>query len=348
MLVVHSEAHRRHAPRQFLVRGALQPSAEQPERADRLVAAARRGGHEVVAPGALPAGAIEAVHGAAYLGFLRDGPAAWAALPGAAPEIMPNIHPNRHMAGRPTGIVGLAGQHQADTACPVGAGTYDAACAAAACAAHAAAAVLEGSRSGGARVAYALCRPPGHHAYADMAGGFCYLNNVAIAAELARKTHSRVAILDIDVHHGNGTQGIFYDRPDVLFVSLHADPSSYYPFFAGYADERGTGGGIGANLNLPLPHGTGDDVYLDALGRGFAAIRSFAPGLLLVSLGFDASAHDPLGVLKLTEPGFAEIARRMAALGLPTVLIQEGGYLSDHLGGLLATFLGSFEAAQAK
>jgi acetoin utilization deacetylase AcuC-like enzyme len=340
MLVVHSEAHRGHAPRHFLVRGTLQPSAEQPERADRLLAAARRAGHDVVAPPPLPAGVIEAVHGAAYLGFLRDGPAAWAALPGASEEIVPNVHPNRHMAGRPTGIVGLAGQHQADTACPVGAGTYDAACEAAACAAHATGAVL-----GGARVAYALCRPPGHHAYADMAGGFCYLNNVAIAAELARKTQPRVAILDIDVHHGNGTQGIFYDRSDILFVSLHADPSRYYPFFAGYADERGTGAGVGANLNLPLPHGTGDAAYLDALAQGFTAIRAFAPGLLLISLGFDASEHDPLGVLKLTEPGFAEIARRIAAFKLPTVLIQEGGYLSDHLGGLLATFLGSFEAA---
>src|SRR5271170_2681820 len=340
MLVVHAEEHRKHAPRHFLVRGTLQPSAEQPERADRLLAAARRGGHAIAAPDALPDGAVEAVHGAAYLGFLRDGPAAWAALPGASDEIMPNIHPNRHMAGRPTGIVGLAGQHQADTACPVGAGTYEAARAAAACAAHATNAVL-----GGARVAYALCRPPGHHAFADMAGGFCYLNNIAIAAELARQTHPRVAILDIDVHHGNGTQGIFYDRPEILFVSLHADPRSYYPFFAGYADERGTGTGIGANLNLPLPHGTGDAVYLEALARGLAAIRAFAPGLLLVSLGFDASEHDPLGVLKLTARGFAEIARRIAALGVPTVLIQEGGYLSDHLGGLLATFLGSFEAA---
>jgi acetoin utilization deacetylase AcuC-like enzyme len=339
MLIVHSEAHRGHAPRHFLVRGSLQPSAEQPERADRLLAAARGAGHAIVAPASLPAGAVEAVHAAAYLAFLRDGPAAWAALPDAGPEIVPNIHPNRHMAGRPTGIVGLAGQHQADTACPVGAGTYAAARAAAACAAHATRAVLDG-----ARVAYALCRPPGHHAFADMAGGFCYLNNVAIAAELARQAHPRVAILDIDVHHGNGTQGIFYDRPEILFVSLHADPRNYYPFFAGYDDERGTGEGIGANLNLPLPHGTGDDGYLAALERGLAAIRAFAPGLLLVSLGFDASEHDPLGVLKVSARGFAEIARRIAGLDLPTVLIQEGGYLSDHLGGLLATFLGSFEA----
>jgi acetoin utilization deacetylase AcuC-like enzyme len=337
MLIVHSEEHRRHAPRTFIVRGALQQNAEMPERVDRLLGAVQGQGHEIVAPAAPPAGVIEAVHPADYLAFLRDGPAEWATLPGAAAEIVPNVHPNRHMTARPRGIVARAGHYQADTSCPIGPGTWAAAHAAAACAAHAARAVL-----GGARVAYALCRPPGHHAYADMAGGFCYLNNVAIAAEMARKQHARVAILDVDVHHGNGTQGIFYDRPDVLFVSLHGDPSSFYPFFAGYADERGTGAGEGATLNFPLAHGTADAGFLDALDRGLDAIRRFDPGLVLVSLGFDASADDPLGVLKVTDAGFGEIARRVAALGRPTVLIQEGGYLSDQLGQHLATFLGSF------
>src|SRR5260221_169528 len=284
MLVVHSEAHHRHAPRTFLVRGTLQQSAEQPERAERLIKAAKSGGHRIVAPGALPPGAVEAVHSADYLEFLRDGPTAWAAMPGASPEIIPNVHPNRHMAAYPTGIIGRAGYHQADTACPIAPGTYEAALAAAACAVHATRAVLDGDDVPAVRVAYALCRPPGHHAYADMAGGFCYLNNVAIAAEIARQSHPRVAILDIDVHHGNGTQGIFYARPDVLFVSLHADPGNYYPYFAGFADEQGAGAGRGANLNLPLPHGTGDDGFLPAIDRGLAAIRSFAPGMIFVSL----------------------------------------------------------------
>lgn len=337
MLIVHSEQHRQHAPRTFIVRGALQQNAEMPERVDRLLGAVQGKGHAIVAPDALPAGVVEAVHPADYLAFLRDGPAEWAKLPGAAAEIVPNVHPNRHMTAKPRGIVARAGHHQADTSCPIGPGTWTAATAAAACAAHATRAVL-----GGARVAYALCRPPGHHAYTDMAGGFCYLNNVAIAAEMARQRHARVAILDVDVHHGNGTQGIFYERPDVLFVSLHGDPSAFYPFFAGYADERGAGAGQGANLNLPLAHGTADAGFLEALEQGLAAIRAHDPGLVLVSLGFDASAHDPLGVLKVTDAGFAEIARRVAALGRPTVLIQEGGYLSDQLGGHLATFLGAF------
>ncbi|HUA54092.1 MAG TPA: histone deacetylase family protein [Candidatus Sulfotelmatobacter sp.] len=341
MLIVHSETHRQHAPRYFLVRGAVQQNPEIPERAERLLAAVRGSSNVVVEPDGIRDDVLAAVHTDDYLAFLRDAPAAWAALTGAATEIVPNVHPNRYTTARPRGIVGRAGYHQADTSCPIGPGTFAAACAAAACAVHATRAVL-----GGARVAYALCRPPGHHAYADIAGGFCYLNNVAIAAALARTVHGRVAILDVDVHHGNGTQGIFYDRPDVLFVSVHADPSNYYPYFAGYADERGAGAGVGANLNLPLPHGTGDAGYLEALERGLDAIRRFAPGLVLVSLGFDASEHDPLGVLKVTRAGFAEIARRVAALALPTVLIQEGGYLSDHLGGLLVAFLGGFEAAR--
>jgi acetoin utilization deacetylase AcuC-like enzyme len=340
MLIVHSEEHRQHAPRTFIVRGALQQNAEMPERVDRLLGAVQGAGHDVVAPDRIRNDVLAAVHTSEYLNFLRDGPAEWAKLPGAAPEIVPNVHPNRHMTALPRGIVARAGHYQADTSCPIGPGTMAAATAAAACAAHATGAVLDG-----ARVAYALCRPPGHHAYADMAGGFCYLNNVAIAAEMARKVHQRVAILDVDVHHGNGTQGIFYDRADVLFVSLHGDPSSFYPFFAGYADERGSGAGAGKNLNLPLAHGTADAGFLDALEQGLAAIRAHDPGLVLVSLGFDASAHDPLGVLKVTDAGFAEIARRVAALKLPTVLIQEGGYLSDQLGQHLATFLGTFEAA---
>jgi acetoin utilization deacetylase AcuC-like enzyme len=195
---------------------------------------------------------------------------------------------------------------------------------------------------GGAPVAYGLCRPPGHHAYADMAGGFCYLNNVAIAAQFMRRERARVAIIDIDVHHGNGTQGIFYERPDVFFASLHADPGNYYPFFAGYAEERGAGAGRGANLNLPLAHGSGDAAFLAALDDALAAIAGFAPEALLVSLGFDASAEDPLGILKVTTSGFAEAGRRIAARRLPTVLIQEGGYMSAVLGDNLAQFLAGF------
>ncbi len=338
MHVVYSDAHRRHDPRHFLVRGRQMASPEVPQRADVLLAAAKAGGHAIVAPDDFGPGPRAAVHTRAYLAFLESVHARWRELDGAAEEVVPNVHPNAHMRAYPQGIVGQAGWHMADTACPIGAGTFAAACAAADCAVHAAELVLDG-----APAAYALARPPGHHAFADMAGGFCFLNNVAIAARHMAARLGRVAIVDVDVHHGNGTQGIFYDADDVLFVSLHAEPSNFYPFFAGYADEVGEGAGAGCNLNLPLAHGSGDDVFLAALDRGVAAVREHVPGALLVSLGFDAYAGDPLSPLEITTEGFAAAARALAALGLPTVLVQEGGYDRASLGVNLTAFLAAFE-----
>lgn len=338
MKIVQTDAHRSHAPQSFILRGRMVDSPEKPERAERLLAAVRER-HELLAPRQYGLGPLAAVHSPEYLRFLETAHAEWSRIKGAGPEVIPNVHPGRQMTGRPTGVVGLAGWHMADGACPIGAGTWAAARAAADCALTAADLVLAGER-----VAYALCRPPGHHAFADLAGGFCFLNNVAIAAERMRAKLRRVAILDVDVHHGNGTQGIFYRRRDVFFCSLHADPARFYPFFAGYAHERGEGDGEGYNLNLPLAHGTGDDGYLAALDQALAAIRAYAPEALLVSLGLDAQERDPLGVLKVTTAGFGEIARRIARLGLPTVLVQEGGYLCDDLGPNLASFLSGFEA----
>ena len=191
-----------------------------------------------------------------------------------------------------------------------------------------------------------MCRPPGHHAFSDLAGGFCFLNNSAVAAAQLRLKHERVAILDVDVHHGNGTQGIFYERADVLTVSIHADPAFFYPFVWGYAHERGAGPGLGANLNIPLPKGTGDDDYIKAIGEAEKTIRAFAPGALVVALGLDASEHDPLAGLAVTTDGFRRIGAAIARLGLPTVFVQEGGYLSDILGANLTAALGGFEEAR--
>src|SRR5690606_8378309 len=183
-------------------------------------------------------------------------------------------------------------------------------------------------------------------AYADMAGGFCYLNNTAIAAQHLRRRWARVAVVDVDLHHGNGTQGIFYERSDVLTVSVHAEPSAFYPFFWGYAEERGAGAGEGANLNLPLALGSGDSTFLAALDRGIAAVRGFGAEALVVALGLDAFEGDPLAGLAVTRAGFGEIARRLAALGLPSVLVQEGGYPDAALGADLTAFLGGVEARQ--
>ena len=337
MKVVFSEKQRAHHPRHFLVTGVARESPEVPARIDALLSGACDLGLDVVSPPDLGRGPAAAVHTPEYLEFLEHIHERWSAVDGAGPEVVPNVHPAARTGGYPTSPVGQAGYHQADTACPISAETWGAALAASHTAAHAA----DLLRASGEPV-YALCRPPGHHAFADMAGGFCFLNNAAIAAERLRGSCRRVAILDVDVHHGNGTQGIFYDRADVLTVSLHADPSGFYPFFWGHAEERGKAAGLGCNLNLPLPRGTRDDAYLQALEAGLRRIRSFDPQALVVALGLDTYEGDPFEGMGISTPGFGCIAAALRALGLPTLIVQEGGYLSDALGRNLASFLGGF------
>ena len=333
-----------HAPQFFLMRGILRPNFEVPARATALRAGLAALGLKPEEPALPGRAALERVHAAEYLDWLRDAPAEWAQAPGAGPEIVANIHPSPEMlaqGARPSSrAVGKAGWYTADTACPVGAGTWRAAEVAAGCALTAAAVAAGGG------TAYALCRPPGHHAYAARAGGHCYLNNAALAAQALRDAGAaRVAVLDIDSHHGNGTQGIFWTRPDVLTVSVHADPDAYYPWFVGHAAETGAGDGAGFNLNLPQPMGTADAGWLEAVAAGIARIRTFAPEALVVSLGFDASEHEPLAALRVTEEGFARAAAAIAALRLPTAIIQEGGYNVAVIGGLLTRFLSAFGGA---
>src|SRR6266567_1093614 len=233
---VYTELHRSHDPQFFLVRGVVQRTTEQPERADRLLAGLKAGKHDLVAPVGFGQGARARVHSPEYLGFLSEAWDAWSALGDAGPEMIANMHPVRNAATYPTHIVGRLGWHTIDTSCPIGPGTWAAACAATDVVTTAAQLVIDGEDA-----TYALCRPPGHHAYRDLASGFCFLNNSAIAAAHLRLKHERVAILDVDVHHGNGTQGIFYERADVLTVSIHADPKQEFPYFLGHADETGAG-----------------------------------------------------------------------------------------------------------
>jgi acetoin utilization deacetylase AcuC-like enzyme len=339
MQVFFSDVQLRHAPREFLVRGQWKPCPEKPERATALKSALLAAGHQVVAPPAGDRAAIAAVHDRRYLNFLETGHARWRQLPGASETIVPNIHPNSRGVGYPRSVVGQAGYHMADTACPIDADSMDAILASADCAIAAAQHLLDGKGT-----AYALCRPPGHHAFADMAGGFCFVNNSAVAAQMLRSKFGKVAIVDVDLHHGNGTQGIFYDRGDVLTVSVHADPADFYPFFWGHADETGSGAGEGANLNLPLPLGSGDAAFLAALDIGIKKVRSFGAEVLVVALGLDAFEGDPFAGLAVTEDGFRAIAGRLAALELPSVLVQEGGYLCPELGRNLISFLEGFTA----
>ncbi len=322
-----------HDPQHFMANGTLQPNPEVPARIDVLKAGAIAAGCRFEAPTDHGLGPIAALHSPEYLTFLQTAHVRWSRIEGASPEVIPNIHPSSRTDSYPKSVLGQAGFHQADTACPISGGTWDAAYWSAQTALSAADAVAAGTN------AYALCRPPGHHAFADLAGGFCFLNNAAIAAEALRTRGLRPAILDVDVHHGNGTQGIFYARADVLTVSIHADPMRFYPFFWGHAHERGTGLGQGYNLNLPLPRGTGDAEYMDTLATALQTIRSFGADVIVVALGLDAHENDPFQGLRLTTPGFTRIAGAIAATGLPLLVVQEGGYMSDDLGPNLTAFL---------
>lgn len=337
MKAFYAEEQKRHDPRAFLSSGAAQPNPEKPERVERLLAGAKAAGCTMTRPRNFGLGPIAAVHTPEYLDFLQHIYVRWQRIEGASAEVIPNIHPIARNGSYPASAVGQAGYHMADTACPISADTFDSACWSAWSAVAAAEAVMSGSPA-----AYALCRPPGHHAFADVAGGFCFINNSAVAAQALRKSAARVAILDVDLHHGNGTQGIFYARPDVLTVSLHADPVRFYPFFWGHADERGEGPGLGYNLNLPLARKSGDAQFLDALATASRRIEAFAPDALVVALGLDAFEGDPFGGLSVTTDGFSRIGEAVASLGLPSVIVQEGGYLCDELADNLTAFLTGF------
>ena len=196
---------------------------------------------------------------------------------------------------------------------------------------------------GGGRTAFALCRPPGHHAGADYCGGYCHVNAAAVAAQSMRDAGvERVAVLDIDYHHGNGTQDIFHDRGDVFYASVHADPATNYPFYWGHADERGEGPGEGATLNLPLPHGTTFDAFRRAQGAALEAIAAWGAGALVVSFGADTWRGDPISRFALETPDYAVLASNIAGLGLPTAIVMEGGYAVDALGHNVSSFLSGF------
>jgi acetoin utilization deacetylase AcuC-like enzyme len=300
----------------------------------------RKEPHEVVAAPLGGLAPIVAVHDPDYVTFLSTVYGRWAANPDYGPEVIPNVHPTHRMYRKPTELLGELGWYSNSTSCPITAGTWPAVHASAQVAVHGADRLAAAGKP-----VYALCRPPGHHAYPDLMSGVCYLNNAAIAAQHLTRRFGKVAIVDIDVHHGNGTQFIFWQRPDVLYCSIHVDPRLTAPYYAGYPEETGEGPGKGTTFNQPLPWATDDPPWLDAVSRAVARVRDFAAGALVVSLGFDAGEHDPVATFKITIPGYAEAARRFAALGLPTLLVQEGGYLSPRLGDYLRDFLRAFEGA---
>ncbi len=335
MLTFYSDQHHLHATDDVRLEGHPFVTDEVPARADLILAAVQQAGlGPVRAPSDFGLEPILAVHDADYLGYLQSVYAEAAAHHKRAALVFPETFSPRHGLRRPASFLGLAGYYAFGIGSPILEGTWTAAYWSAQCALAAAAAVRSGDQA-----AYALCRPPGHHAAADLYGGFCYLNNAAIAA---RYLGDRTAIVDIDYHHGNGTQMIFYADPGVLFCSLHAHPDDDYPYYWGAADERGLGAGLGLTRNWPLAQGTGDDDYLAALDEALQAVRDFAPHFLVISAGFDIARGDPVGGFDITRAGLARIGDRLRGLDLPTVVVQEGGYLLEHLGENALAFLRAF------
>jgi len=267
------------------------------------------------------------VHNKDYIDFLESCWDKWLDSEAKDKTVMlPATFALRRHPQKPTSLLGRAGYYVMDLSACIVEGTYLAALASANCALSAGEAVVNGDRA-----AFALCRPPGHHAGQDYAAGYCYINNASVAANwLAAR--GKIAILDIDYHAGNGTQDIFYDRDDVLSISIHADPDFEYPHFIGYANERGEGKGFGFHYNFPLPAKTNDASYFKTLDQALKIIRKFQPNYLVVSAGMDIYRADKLGTFKITQKAIGEIGRRIAALELPTVVVMEGGYANDVLG----------------
>ncbi|AIP01398.1 histone deacetylase family protein [Burkholderia pseudomallei] len=330
----------KHSPLTYLSRGKMRAPHEVPERAVRLLGAVTSLGFDVRAPEDFGAAPLAAVHSEPYLRFLADAHREWRRIPEDwGPEVMSNIYVREPNPLR--GVLAQAGYYLADGSCPIGEHTYRAAYWSAQSALAGAAALGRGARD-----AYALCRPPGHHACRDAAGGFCYLNNAAIAAQALRARHARVAILDTDMHHGQGIQMLFYDRDDVLYVSIHGDPTNFYPAVTGYETERGAGRGEGFNVNLPMPHGSPEAVFFAQLERARSRVERFAPDVLVFALGFDVYREDPQSKVAVTTEGFGRLGALVGGLRVPTLIVQEGGYHLETLERNAAALFRSYEAAR--
>lgn len=344
MKIFYSEQHRDHFPPFEVFDGGLRvPYYENPDRMDKIISALRKTDWaEFNEPEDFGLDPILAVHDRGYINFLASAWPEWLDSDpkvAAAPEahaFLPATFALRRNPRPPKTLLGKGGYYMMDLSACIVAGTYKAALASANCALSAASSSFLLHHS-----SFALCRPPGHHAGKDYAAGYCFINNAAVAANWLSKK-GRVAVLDIDYHAGNGTQDIFYERNDVLTISIHGDPEFEYPHYIGFADETGAGAGLGFHKNFPLPSGTGDIPYLVALYKSLEMIRSFSPDYLVLSAGMDTFDGDPLGTFRLTWAVYSEIGRQIANLNLPTTIIMEGGYNNEALGENIRILIGSF------
>jgi len=336
--VVFSPDQLLHHARAELIDGQMLPPFEMPARAEQILAAVTAAGHgPVVTPADHGRAPLERVHTPVFLDALETAWDRWVEVHGDGGDALPLCWPARSLRHDrvPAAIDGVLGYYSFDAGTPITRSTWTSVLASAHTAVEAAALVAGGEPS-----AFALCRPPGHHAAADLYGGYCFVNNAAAAAQVLRdRGAATVAVLDVDYHHGNGTQSIFWERADVPFVSIHADPSAEYPYFLGWADETGAGAGEGATRNLPLPLGTDGAVYLPALDEACGWIVSRRTDALVVSLGVDTFDGDPISGFRLHRDDLSRVGARIAALGLPTVVVMEGGYAVAELGANVAAVL---------
>ena len=350
MLTLHNPLHHLHQGRHEMFRGHLVPCHETAQRLDHVLAELQRRALGALRTPALDDAALDAalaqIHSPRYLRFIEHAWDEWVALDPANAEhdALPSVWPAPGMRRDvlPESFAARMGLFSFDAGTPLTAGSWRAARAGAACAIEAARAVSAGAVRG----AFALSRPPGHHAGTDFFGGYCFLNNAALAAQALRDGgRGRVAVLDVDYHHGNGTQAIFYERADVLTVSIHGDPRTEYPYFLGHADERGAGAGLGFNLNLPLPRGTDFARWRAALRLGLDAIRAFRADALVVALGVDTFEGDPISGFRLRSDDYGQVGRDIAGAALPTAFIFEGGYAVAEVGINTVNVLEAFDAA---
>ena len=342
MKIVYTDEHRKHFPQGEIFGGELVTPFERPSRMEYVLRELKsRKMNDFVAPQALDMKSVRQVHDAGYLEFLETIWNKWTAA-GYRGEVTPACIPTRGLRQRkPKSVDGLVGYYIHSIETMITSGTWEAACASAAVAQTAQTLMKNGERS-----AFALCRPPGHHAHSDLYGGYCFLNNAAIAAQaFLNDGAKRVAILDVDVHHGNGTQDIFYKRDDVLFLSIHGDPDYTYPQFLGWADEIGEGNGEGFNVNYPIAPGGKYDVWGEALADACKRIKDYAPDVLIVSLGVDTFKDDPISPLKLESVDFTTYGGVIKKLNLPTLFVMEGGYAIEAIGINTANVLEGFENA---
>lgn len=345
MLTVYSDTHHEQAGKAELINGTLMPCFENPSRADMVREAVDAAGFSRIGPTDHGKEPILAVHRENYVRFLETFWERWSrpsrrSATGRDYDALPLIWPTRCFRQvEPEDIDGQLGYFSMDAGTPVTKGTWTAIYGSAQTALTGADRLLAGEKG-----VFALCRPPGHHAAADVFGGYCFFNNAAIAAQHLRdKGCSRVAVLDVDYHHGNGTQSIFYDRADVLFASIHGDPRTEFPFYLGFADEKGEDAGLGFNHNFPLPAGSDVPAWMGALTDACRVISAFRPDALVVSLGIDTYQGDPISTFKLDTPEFVRMGEQLGRLGVPTLFCLEGGYAVGPIGANAVAVLSGYD-----